>query len=69
MLESKGVPAKMTVYVWPALVPKGAKALARQLSGIAGIPEDNIAVRDYTERFPCESGSADNLLHSVDEPV
>jgi hypothetical protein len=74
MLESKGAAAplaaaKMTVYVWPALPPKGARALARELSGIAGIPENSIAVREYAERFPCESGCANNLLHSVNEPV
>ena len=67
--HGKSAVSGLTVYLQPEPPPKAIASLTRELSGLMEIPIERIAVKSWTESFPCESGGTDDAPRAINEAV
>jgi hypothetical protein len=67
--HGKSAAGGLTVYLQPEPPSKALASLTRELSGLMEIPIERIAVKSWTESFPCESGGTDDALRAINEAV
>jgi hypothetical protein len=69
MNSAKGAVGKLSVYLQPELPPKALESFTGELARAMEMPREHISVKKWAETFPCESGSGEQFLRSINEAV
>jgi hypothetical protein len=60
---------RLSVYLQPELPPKTIESFTSEMARAMEMPREHICIKKWTESFPCEAGSGDDILRSINEAV